>query len=75
MAVHYVVLNRVKQIVNPTDDRRRILQFFGSTCRQYYLLCCVENASEFGMCQSKVRNVGQKIRCYLIVIPYLDRMS
>ncbi len=40
MAVHYVVLNRVKQIVNLTADRRRILQFFGgSTCRQYYLLC------------------------------------
>jgi transposase len=39
MAVHYVVLNGVKQIVNLTDNRRRILQFFGSTCRQYYLLC------------------------------------
>jgi hypothetical protein len=24
--------------VNLTDERRRILQFFGSTCRQYYLL-------------------------------------
>jgi transposase len=39
MAVHYVVLNGVKQIVNLTDNHRRILQFFGSTCRQYYLLC------------------------------------
>ena len=39
MAVHYVVLKGVKQIVNLTDDRRRILQFFGSACRQYYLLC------------------------------------
>lgn len=39
MAVHYVVLNGIEQIVNLTDDRRRILQFFGSTCRQYYLLC------------------------------------
>lgn len=38
MAVHYVVLDGVKQVVNLTDDRRRILQFFGSTCRQYYLL-------------------------------------
>lgn len=39
MAVHYVVLNRTQQIVNLTDDRRRILQFLGSACRQYYLLC------------------------------------
>ena len=39
VAVHYVVLNGVQQVVNLTDDRRRILQFFGSTCRQYYLLC------------------------------------
>lgn len=39
MAVHYVVLNGIKQVVNLTDARRRILQFFGSTCRQYYLLC------------------------------------
>lgn len=38
MAVHYVVLGGLKQIVNLTDERRRILQFFGSTCRQYYLL-------------------------------------
>jgi len=39
MAVHYMVLNGIKQIANLTDDRRQILQFFGSTCRQYYLLC------------------------------------
>jgi transposase len=32
MAVHYVVFNGVKQIVNLTDDRRRILQFFVSHC-------------------------------------------
>lgn len=38
MAVHYIVLGGTKQVVNLTDDRRRILQFFGSTCRQYYLL-------------------------------------
>lgn len=38
MAVHYVVLNGIQQIANLTDDRRRILQFFGPTCRQYYLL-------------------------------------
>jgi transposase len=39
MAVHYVVLNGVNQVVNLTDDRRRILRFLGSACRQYYLLC------------------------------------
>jgi len=39
MAVHFVVLNGIQQIVNLTDERHRILQFFGSTCRQYYLLC------------------------------------
>ena len=39
MAVHFVVLNGVKQVVNLTDDRRRILQFFASACQQYYLLC------------------------------------
>jgi transposase len=37
-AVHYVLLNGVKQIINLTDERRQILQFLGSTCRQYYLL-------------------------------------
>jgi transposase len=39
MAVHYVGLGGVKQVVNLTDDRRRILQLLGSACRQYYLLC------------------------------------
>jgi transposase len=39
MAVHFVVLNGVKQIVNLTDDRQWILQFFGSACHHYYLLC------------------------------------
>jgi len=39
MAVHFVVLDGVKQVVNLTDDRCRILQFLGSACRQYYLLC------------------------------------
>ena len=39
MASHYVVLGGIKQVVNLTDDRRRILQFFGSACRRYYLLC------------------------------------
>jgi transposase len=39
MAVHFVVLNGVRQVVNLTDDHRRTLQFLGSACRQYYLLC------------------------------------
>lgn len=39
MAVHYVALNGIEQVVNLTSDRHRILQFFGSTCRQYYMLC------------------------------------
>lgn len=39
MAVHWVVLNGVKQVVNLTDHHRHIFQFFGSPCRQYYLLC------------------------------------
>lgn len=39
MAVHYVVFNGLPQVVNLDDSRRRILQFFGSACRQYYLLC------------------------------------
>jgi transposase len=38
MTVHFVVLSGIKQVVNLTDERQRILQFFGSTCRQYYLL-------------------------------------
>jgi transposase len=39
MAVHYVTLNAVHQVVNLTDERRHILQFFGAPCRKYYLLC------------------------------------
>lgn len=39
MAVHYVLLDGIKQVVNLTADRFRILQFFGSACRRYYLLC------------------------------------
>ncbi len=26
-------------VVNLTDERRHILQFFGAPCRKYYLLC------------------------------------
>jgi transposase len=37
-AVHYVVLNGVKQITNLTEERQQILQLLGSTCKQYYLL-------------------------------------
>jgi len=47
MAVHYVLLDGIKQVVNLTAvrlwrafrHRFRILQFFGSACRRYYLLC------------------------------------
>ena len=39
MAIHYVNLNAVQQVVNLTDERRHILQFFGAPCRKYYLLC------------------------------------
>ena len=39
MAVHFVVLNGVKQVVNLSDDRQWILRFFSAACRQYYLLC------------------------------------
>ena len=39
MAVHYVVLNGVEQIVNLSGDRHHILQFFSPACRKYYLLC------------------------------------
>jgi transposase len=39
MAVHYVTVNAVRQVVNLTDERRHILQFFGAPCRKYYLLC------------------------------------
>lgn len=39
MAVHLVVFQGVRQVVNLTDDRLHILQFFSPTCRRYYLLC------------------------------------
>jgi transposase len=39
MAVHYVTVNAVRQVVNLTDEHRHILQFFGAPCRKYYLLC------------------------------------
>ena len=39
MAVHLVVFQAVRQVVNLTDDRLHILQFFSPACRRYYLLC------------------------------------
>lgn len=39
MAIHYVILNGTRQIVNLSDERRHILQFLGATCQKYYLLC------------------------------------
>jgi transposase len=39
MAVHLVVFQGVQQVVNLTDDRLHILQFFSPACRRYYLLC------------------------------------
>jgi len=39
MAVHYVLLDGIQSVVNLTVERFRILQFFGSACRRYYLLC------------------------------------
>ena len=38
MAVHLVVFHGVQQVVNLTDERRHILQFFSDACRRYYLL-------------------------------------
>jgi transposase len=38
MAVHLVVFQGVQQVVNLTDDRLHILQFFSPACRRYYLL-------------------------------------
>jgi transposase len=38
MAVHLVVIQGVKQVVNLTDERQHILQFFSKACRRYYLL-------------------------------------
>lgn len=37
MAVHLVVYQGVQQVVNLTDERRHILQFFSQSCRRYYL--------------------------------------
>jgi transposase len=37
-AIHLLLVNRVKQISNLTDERLYILRFFPDACRQYYLL-------------------------------------
>lgn len=39
MAIHYVHFDGMKQVVNLTDERRHILQFFGAPSQKYYLLC------------------------------------
>jgi hypothetical protein len=38
MAVHLVVFQGVRQVVNLTNERLHILQFFSPACRRYYLL-------------------------------------
>ena len=38
MAVHLVVFQGVRQVVNLTDERQQILRFFSDACRRYYLL-------------------------------------
>jgi len=38
MAIHLVISQEVKQIVNLTEPRRHILQFFSAACRHYYML-------------------------------------
>ena len=38
MAVHLVVIQGVRQVVNLSDERVHILQFFSHACRRYYLL-------------------------------------
>ena len=38
MAVHLVIVQGVEQVVNLTDERLHILQFFCAACRRYYLL-------------------------------------
>ncbi|MCG9890815.1 MAG: IS1634 family transposase [Thermosynechococcaceae cyanobacterium MS004] len=38
MAVHLVVIQGVTQVVNLTDERHHILQFFSKACQRYYLL-------------------------------------
>lgn len=37
--VHVLVLDEVKQVVNLTAERLRILEFFPDACRRYYMLC------------------------------------
>ncbi len=39
MSIHLVRFAQLKQISNLTSEQSRILQFFGSPYRKYYLLC------------------------------------
>ncbi len=38
-SVHIVLVSGVKLVSNLTDERKYILQFLGSACQKYYLLC------------------------------------
>lgn len=38
MAVHLVVVQDIQQVVNLTQQRQHILQFFSAACRRYYLI-------------------------------------
>jgi transposase len=39
MSIHLVTVAQIKQITNLTQERHRILNFFGAPCQKYYLLC------------------------------------
>lgn len=39
MSIHLVTVAQTKQVINLTPERHLILNFFGSPCRKYYLLC------------------------------------
>jgi transposase len=36
--IHYVILSGIKKIINLTEDRREILNFFPPSCQKYYIL-------------------------------------
>jgi hypothetical protein len=38
MAVHFIVFQGFKRVVNLTDERQHVLQFFSKACRRYYLI-------------------------------------
>jgi hypothetical protein len=39
MAIHLVTIKGQQQVVNLTDNHRKILRFLGSASQAYYLLC------------------------------------